>query len=131
MIAANATSILENAHSDICVHAERAGIDGERLLANLPEPGSLLTGSRVPVLSNRDRGRASVLFHLNHTRNGTAWPFLQFQSFRHGGIRKQFNGLTWLMHHGSQSAAPLCGYYPSIPEHCFGSGAYRLLSKAS
>jgi len=88
--------ILESAASEICEIAFRIGIDGAAVLAALPEPGTLLTGANVPVLTPKDRGKASILFHINRTRDGVKWPFLQFYSFRHGGMAAKFNGLQWL-----------------------------------
>jgi len=88
--------ILESAASEICELAFRIGIDGAAVLAALPEPGTLLTGANVPVLTPKDRGKASILFHINRTRDGVNWPFFQFYSFRHGGMTAKFNGLQWL-----------------------------------
>ena len=87
--------ILENAVSEICDIAFSVGIDGAAVLSALPESGTFLTGANVPVLSAKDRGKVSVLFYVNPTRNGIKWPFIQFHSFRHGGNTAQFNGLQW------------------------------------
>lgn len=87
--------IMAHARSDIQELAASVGIDGNALLDQLPEPGCLLKGNQVPVISRRDKGVCSVLFHLNQTRHGSTWPLLWFHTFRHGEMTCTFNGLRW------------------------------------
>lgn len=91
-----AFDILQRAQDEICDLACRVGIDGQAFLESLPPPGTLLTGRSVPVLTRRDLGKVSILFHVNQTKDGRGWPFIKFHSFRHGGLSEQFNGLQWL-----------------------------------
>lgn len=99
----NATDILTQAASDICEMASAVGIDGTALLASLPASGTFLTGNQVPALTPKDRGKVAVLFYLNRTHSGMAWPFIQFRTFRHGGAVTSFNGLRWMRARGSSA----------------------------
>jgi putative DNA primase/helicase len=96
-----AAEILERAAADICELTSRVGIDGMALLSSLPESGTLLTGKQVPALTPKDQGKVSVLFYLNRTADGMTWPFIQFRTFRHGGVVEQFHGLQWLRQHAN------------------------------
>ncbi|MEH6577376.1 MAG: hypothetical protein V7731_09925 [Amphritea sp.] len=96
-----ALHILRDAYDLICAQAAEVGIDGPRLLSNLPTSGVLLTGTAVPVLSPHNRGKCSVLLHLNQTASGQYWPCLRLFTFRHGGVLRCFNGLRWLRQHNS------------------------------
>lgn len=73
--------------------AQETGIDGARLLQQLPAPRQLLTGRQVPVCDKKYRNTCRVLFHLNDAREGGQWPLFQFHTFKHGGITRVFNGL--------------------------------------
>src|SRR5690554_3110379 len=98
--------IMAHARSDIQELAASVGIDGNALLDQLPEPGCLLKGNQVPVISRRDKGVCSVLFHLNQTRHGSTWPLLWFHTFRHGEMTCTFNGLRWWLNQSKPPMSP-------------------------
>ena len=92
----SAQDILSAAGDHICQRAAEVGIDGTRLLRDLPAPGRLLKGAALPVLARRYRGASCALLHINYTNNGQEWPFLLLMTFKDGGARTHFNGLRWL-----------------------------------
>lgn len=87
--------ILWQARNEIIALSAEVGIDGSALLNALPSSSQLLTGSQVPTLSPRYRGKCSVLFHIHQMRNGKSWPWMRLHTFKHGGISRVFNGLQW------------------------------------
>ncbi|MEE2003029.1 hypothetical protein QWY20_16340 [Alkalimonas sp. MEB108] len=90
------SALLHQAQQAIVDVAAPLGIDAIALLAQLPEHSIRLTGRQVPVLHKRSRGTCSVLYYINQTPSGQAWPFLRFHTFKDGGITADFNGLRWL-----------------------------------
>jgi hypothetical protein len=89
-----AEQILQDASDHICSLAEDVGIDGSRLLHQLPMNGEMLKGKSVPVLETKYRSTCSALLYINHTRWGS-WPFMRLHTFKHGGVERRFNGLQW------------------------------------
>lgn len=84
-------------HQDEFIYASnQVGIDGSKLLSCLPHPGSIMKGKLVPVTESKYRGTCSVLFYINRTKSGKEYPFVQFRTFKHGGVVSSFNGLKYL-----------------------------------
>jgi len=92
-------AILQAAAGDICELASEVGIDGRSLLQQLLMDDCFIKGRAVPVLSSGYKGRCYVLFRVFRNRSGECWPYLQFFTFRHGGLQRVFNGWRWLHHH--------------------------------
>jgi putative DNA primase/helicase len=88
-----AFDILRRYAAEFIQLAEEVGIDGAALLEQLPAPGHLLTGYRVPVIHPKYRCVCSVILHVNQTKKGQYWPLVKFHSFKHGGDSRVFNGL--------------------------------------
>ena len=114
----SAQDILSAAGDHICQRAAEVGIDGTRLLRDLPAPGRLLKGAALPVLARRYRGASCALLHINYTNNGQEWPFLLLMTFKDGGARTHFNGLRWLCQHdGREQRYEPTRYCVSIRQH--------------
>lgn len=92
----NAFDLLSHYAAEFIQLAQEVGIDGTELLQQLPDPGCLLTGFRVPVIHPKYRYSCSVLLHINKTHKGQYWPLVRFHSFKHGGETRVFNGLKLL-----------------------------------
>lgn len=92
----DAIKLLHSAIDDIAGLANDVGIDAQQLLFNLPHTGVLIKGSDVPVIHKKYRGTCSVILHVNETKQGVFWPFMQLSTFKHGGVTRVFNGLQWL-----------------------------------
>lgn len=91
--------ILERAGQTLCALAAEVGVDGEALMAALPEPGYLMKGASVPVIAPNYKNTCSVLMFINTTKEGFTWPLVRFHTFKYGGIERTFNGLDWLRSH--------------------------------
>jgi putative DNA primase/helicase len=91
-----AFEILQRYATEFIQLAEEVGIDGAELLKQLPAPGHLLTGYRVPVIHPKYRYACSVILHINQSKRGRYWPLVKFHSFKHGGDSRVFNGLQML-----------------------------------
>lgn len=95
--------IIAAAFDDICMLAEEVGIDGSKLLTqSYLSDGCLLKGRRVPVISDRYKGRCYIFFKVFKARNGRYWPYLKLCTFKHGGVARVFNGWQWLKNHSVQ-----------------------------
>ena len=92
----HAYQMLDYYQGEIISMAQQAGIDGNILLQQLPPPGRLFTGNKVPVIASKYRGTCSVLFYINISFQGLHVPFLRFHTFKHGGITLTFNGMEYL-----------------------------------
>ncbi|MDN3651349.1 toprim domain-containing protein [Thalassotalea ponticola] len=91
-----ALDIIRIHQHEFIMASNQVGIDGSELLSNMPPPGAMLKGNSVPVLESKYRGTCSVLFYINRTRSGQEYPYVQFRTFKHGGIVSEFNGFTYL-----------------------------------
>jgi hypothetical protein len=91
-----AFEILQHYATEFIQLAEEVGIDGTELLKQLPAPGHLLTGYRVPVIHPKYRYACSVILHINQSKRGRYWPLVKFHCFKHGGDSRVFNGLQML-----------------------------------
>ncbi|MUK39236.1 hypothetical protein GNP82_16930 [Aliivibrio fischeri] len=91
-----ALDIIYTYQDEFIFSSNQVGIDGSKLLSCFPSAGSMLKGRNVPVLENKYRGTCSVLFYVNRTRSGQEYPFVQFRTFKHGGITSEFNGIKYL-----------------------------------
>ncbi|MGR5067544.1 toprim domain-containing protein [Vibrio alfacsensis] len=91
-----ALDIIYTYQDEFIFSSNQVGIDGSKLLSCLPSAGSMLKGGNVPVLENKYRGTCSVLFYINRTYSGQEYPFVQFRTFKHGGITSEFNGIKYL-----------------------------------
>lgn len=91
--------IIDRAGQAFCALAAEVGVDGAALMGALPEPGYLMKGRAVPVIAPNYKDTCSVLFFINFTREGFAWPFVRFHTFKYGGAERTFNGLDWLRNH--------------------------------
>jgi putative DNA primase/helicase len=85
--------VLQNYYPHFCQAAAEVGIDGAQLYQSLPASGKWLSGGNVPVLEQKYRGKCSLIFYINTTKNGSTWPYFKFMSFKHGGVSSEFNGL--------------------------------------
>lgn len=97
--------IIRDNQTEFIFASNEVGIDGARLLSNLPPAGTLLKGNKVPVLTQKYRGTCSVLLYMNRTRAGQEYPFVQFRTFKHGGLLSEFNGYKHLNVDSTISAA--------------------------
>lgn len=83
------------AYPSLAQDACECGIDWASLQSRMPEEGTLLKGSSIPVLDRKDQWRCAFVWHLWTDRSGNQWPLLIFMSFRHGGIQRVFYGYRW------------------------------------
>jgi hypothetical protein len=91
----NWQDILHDYYPQFCQVAANVGVDGCQLYQALPPCGKLITGTKLPVLGPKYRGKCGVIFYINTTKNGSTWPYFKFMSFKHGGVSQEFNGLRY------------------------------------
>lgn len=95
-------TLLSQAWPEVSVAAQEVGIDIDAMRHELPAPGTLLKGGRVPVLHQGYQHTCSVLLHINRLPSGDRWPFIRFSTFKHGGLQRDFNGLRWWREFGKR-----------------------------
>jgi hypothetical protein len=106
--------LLSMAWADASTAANEVGIDLDAMQQALPAPGTLMKGNQVRVLRREYRHTCSLLMHINRLPGGDQWPFLRFSTFKHGGMKCDFNGLRWWREVGARFGADSLPSHPSI-----------------